>query len=145
MLNYRKIRAALMKKFEKGNEISYCAKDDALYVAIFDFMLVRFPPNENPYDVTCWNAVPGMERNLEDANREHQLTVTNRYQYGMDDMLHLLRTKEKTAWISERAFSLLAKADDCDFFLSEDGKRVWFVRKDTGDVEAVVMAAHVEE
>lgn len=40
---------------------------------------------------------------------------------------------------------MLAKADDCDLFLSEDGKRVWFVRKDTGDVEAVVMAAHVEE
>lgn len=145
MLNYRKIRSELMKRIEKGNEVRWCESDGVVYVAVYDFMLVRLPDGENPYDKMKWKEVPGLESNLT-STKCGALTITPRMLWWVDDLLHRLEAEGgKKVWISESAFSLLGKKGDYDLLLADDGQRVFAAEKQTGTVDAVIMTVRAEE
>lgn len=144
MLNYKKIRSELMKRIEKGNEVRWCESEGVPYAAVYDFMLVRFPEGENPYDKAKWKEVPELERNLVSTKCE-ALTITPRMMWWVDDLLHRLMAGEKEVWISESAFALIGKKGDYDFLLADDGVRVFVVGKQSDTVDAVITTVRAEE
>lgn len=145
MLNYKKIRPELMKKYEKQETVNFYQKSEEAYVSLYKFGIVRLPDMENPYSKENWEPEPGMvylEANLAEMKRAKPV---NRFSAGPDDMYRMVRSDDKAveAWFPEKIFGVLEKKEGYDYYLDPKEKILWITSEPLHIVEIIASPCYM--
>ena len=147
MLNYRKIRRDLMKRYEKGKTIRFFMSEEKIYVQLYDFCIVMLPQNENPFDLGLWEAEPEMAYMKQELRRTLRARPVNRFTAGAQDMLHMVRAedRENRAWYPQTIFSLLAPKGDYSWAIDKTSKVLYVTAEPEHVLEIVALPGYVNE
>lgn len=147
MLNYREIRAELLKRYEMDVTVKFYAANDVAYIFLTDFCVVRLPPVQNPYSAAGWEAVPGLAFLSTDLDKLTRGKPVNRLITGPDDLYHLVRADDRSleAWYPQTLFGLLDAKEDYDWRVDPETKYLYVTSEPMRQLEIICAPAGVED
>lgn len=146
MLNYKKIRKEILKRYEKGEKLGFCVEASGLYIVLYDGCAVRLPFDQNPFKENEWEELPGLANLHADMTQKLRCQPVNRLVTGPDDMYHMIRADDRSmnSWYKQTVFSLLDSKEDYDFYVDPESKVLWITSEPAHQIEIVCAAVYVQ-
>lgn len=147
MLNYKKIRSELLRRYEKDVPVKFYQAEGAKYVELYAGIVVRLPDEQSPYKQTWWEEQPLMVPLGEDMAGKVRAKPINRLVTGPDDLYHLVRADDKslTVWYPQTLFGLLDAKEDYDWHVDKESRVLWVTSEPANDVEIICAPGYVED
>lgn len=147
MLNYRKIRSELLKRYEKDVPVTFYRAQGARYIDIYPGVIVRLPDEQDPFRLSWQQETENMPQLWEDLAGKVRAKPVNRMVAGPDDLYHMVRADDKslTVWYPQTLFGLLDAKEDYDWHVDKESRVLWVTSEPANDVEIICAPGYVED